>query len=75
MQVSATSAATLQILDGTTVIWQTDLPAGAWEPDNDIDMRATAGNNLTIGFTATAGTQSVNAQGDFVPVGYPLFQS
>lgn len=42
-----------------------------------IDLRATAGNALTVEFTAGGGAttqETVWAQGDIVEVGYPAFQ-
>lgn len=43
---------------------------------SDLDLRASPNNALTVEFTGggvTASQESVSAQGDLVPVGYPAF--
>jgi hypothetical protein len=41
-----------------------------------MDLRASPGNALTVEFVSgvTSNREDVNAQGDFVPQGYPAFQ-
>lgn len=62
-----------------TIIWQTDLGKGVNGMGSmflaNMDLRASPGNALTIEFVnglATV-TESVNAEGDYVPLGYPMF--
>jgi hypothetical protein len=82
--LAAAAAATtdqLQVLDGATVIWQMDVSAPAnttvtVNPGLPFDLRASAGNNLTVRFLAGGGTtavEDVNAQGDFATVGSPFY--
>jgi hypothetical protein len=61
-----------------TIIWSTDLSIAAngtqiiQQPG--LDLRASPGNALTVEFVGgvTNDREDVNAQGDYVPVGYPL---
>jgi len=82
VSVAGTSAGTAEavIRDGGsgsgTIIWAANFAmvangGGHVEADN-IDIRASVGNALTIEFTSgvTSATESVNAQGDIVPKGY-----
>lgn len=78
--ISGTTAGTAELVvrDGATgsgtIIWQVDLnEASSSVVASDLDLRASVGNALTIEFTAgVAGdTQCVNAQGDYVPIGWP----
>jgi hypothetical protein len=68
----------LQISDGATVIWNLDLAVAANSTASvnlsDLDIRSTPGNTLTIAFSAGVASdrEDVNAQGDFVPLGYPV---
>jgi hypothetical protein len=42
-----------------------------------MDLRSTPGNALTVEFVngLSGNREDVNAQGDFIPSGYPMFQS
>ena len=74
MQATTEVAAVLRIQDGTTAIWQLDAPAGfSGLQIAGIDIRALTTGSLTIDFDSNAvkGSQFINAQGDFVPPGYP----
>lgn len=84
-RVSGITAGTGQLVirDGATgagtIIWTVDLSVATGGVSDeisltDLDIRATPGNALTVEFTAGVGgdIESVNAQGDYVPVGYPL---
>ena len=74
---STAGVVVMQVLDGATVIHSARL----YVPTTgsviytlaDVDLRASPGNNLTVNFAAgLAGcTQTVNAQGDFIPQGTP----
>ena len=61
-----------------TIIWTQDLSVvanGTASMDlADMDLRASIGNALTVEFVngVTGDRESVNAQGDYVPIGYPL---
>ena len=63
-----------------TIIWSADLaiPANGTSPliISNLDLRASLGNALTVEFVSgvTGDREDVNAQGDFVPQGYPAFQ-
>jgi hypothetical protein len=67
----------VQVLDGATVIWQADLSVPANGncvlAISGLDLRATPGNTLTIKTINGVGSdyEDVNAQGDYVPQGYP----
>jgi hypothetical protein len=77
----AAGSGTVVVRDGATgvgtVIFHStlSLPGGGIDVLNrtDIDLRATAGNSLTIEFLAGTASdfQSVNAQGDYAPPGTP----
>jgi hypothetical protein len=60
-----------------TIIYQADLYTAANARDqlveDELDMRATAGNYLTVEFLAGTASdyQSISAQGDYVPPGTP----
>ena len=79
-RLAGTTAGTDQLIiqDGATTIWTEDLSVPANGSDqialSDLDIRATPGNTLTVAFVAGVASdrESVNAQGDYVPVGYPL---
>lgn len=72
----------LVVRDGASgvgaIIWQTDIQVGigqfAMVNLPDLDIRATPGNALTVEFVAGVASdrEAVNAQGDFVPYGYPM---
>ncbi len=75
----------LVVRDGPTltgpVIFSADLSIGTIGGAQivqltDLDIRATIGNTLTIEFVSGIGSdrENVNAQGDYVPIGYPLGQ-
>jgi hypothetical protein len=76
-----TGADTLQILDGSTVIWNMDLSAVANGQAQvslaPLDIRASIGNNLTVAFVngVSGDIEDVNMQGDYVPAGWPLYQA
>ena len=42
-----------------------------------LDLRSTPGNGITVEFAAgvSSDRESVNAQGDIIPSGYPMFQN
>ncbi len=75
----------LVIRDGAsgvgTIIWQADLSVPANGGDrvqlSNLDIRATPGNSLTVEFVNGLGQarETVNGEGDIIPVGYPLFMS
>lgn len=70
----ATAAAAVQVLDGATVIFQLDGPAANTLIQlPDLDLRSTPGNALVVQTTGNSGVADVNAQGDFVPQGYPAY--
>lgn len=86
--LNGTTAGTAQLVvrDGPattgTIIWQWDLSVptagtGMAVSFPDLDLRATPGNSITIEFVAGVGGdfEAVNAVGDIIPVGYPMFQS
>lgn len=62
-----------------TIIWQTDIQvaigAFAMVELAGLDLRASPGNALTVEFVTGVASdrEAVNAQGDFVPQGYPPF--
>lgn len=68
---------TLQVLDGVAVIFAARMSVPANGSDNiqlsDLDLRASPGSTLTVAFTSGVGSdiETVNAQGDFIPVGLP----
>jgi hypothetical protein len=71
----------LVVRDGATgvgtIIFSADLGAagnsGQAVPLSDLDVRASKGNALTVEFVSGSGTaENVAAQGDLVPVGYPI---
>lgn len=84
--LGGTSAGTDQLVvrDGPTgtgtIIWQADLAIAANGTSplviSNLDLRASLGNALTVEFVSgvTGDREDVNAQGDFVPQGYPAFQ-
>ena len=43
----------------------------------NLDIRASLGNAITVEFASGVSNdrEDVNAQGDFIPQGYPIFQS
>lgn len=71
----------LTVKDGTTVIANFDVSIPANGSDqvtlSDLDLRASPGNDLVIAFASgiSAARENINAQGDFVPQGYPMFQT
>lgn len=71
----------LTVKDGSTVIANFDVSIAANGSDqvtlSDLDLRATPGNDLVIAFASgiTNARENVNAQGDFVPQGYPMFEN
>ena len=69
LSVSA-GAGALTITDSvlSAVIWQITLGAGAVFSQTDLDIRGSPGASLTIAATSATG---INAQGDYVPIGYP----
>lgn len=72
--MTATAAATVQVLDGATVIFQIDMPVANTQLQlPNLDLRASPGNNLVVQTTANSGIADVNAQGDFVSQGYPAY--
>lgn len=83
--LSGTAAGTDQLVirDGAsgsgTIIAQFDLSVAANGNSiialSGLDLRASVGNSLTIEFVngVTSDTEDVNAQGDFIPAGYPMF--
>lgn len=83
-RLSGASAGTDQLVirDGASgagaIIWTEDLSVPANGSDQisltDLDIRATPGNALTVEFVGgvNGDRESVNAQGDYVPVGYPV---
>ena len=84
-RLSGVAAGTDQLVirDGAsgtgTIIWQADLSVGANGLSDQLsltglDIRASLGNALTVEFVNGVGSdrEDVNAQGDFVPQGYPL---
>jgi hypothetical protein len=81
---SAAGTDLLVVRDGATgagtIIWQQDLsvPANGSDSVNvtGLDLRATPGNGLTVEFVSGVASdrEDVNAQGDFVPQGYPIGQ-
>jgi hypothetical protein len=58
----------LWITDGATTIFNIDINPGTLLQLPNFDLRSTS--NMTI-TTSAAGTTDINAQGDFVPIGYP----
>lgn len=73
----------LVVRDGATgvgtVLWSMDLSVGANAVSAilslpDLDIRASVGNALTVEFVSGIGSdrENVNAQGDLIPVGWPL---
>lgn len=62
-----------------TIIWQSDLSVAANGTASifmtNMDLRASPGNALTIEFVSGVASdrESVNAEGDYVPLGYPMF--
>ena len=75
IQATTSVGSALQIRDGGTVIWQLDAQVGgAGLQLGGLDIRAMTTGNLTIAFASNTvgGDQSINAQGDCVPVGYPV---
>lgn len=62
-----------------TIIWQGDLAAAANGSASiflaNMDLRASVGNAITIEFVVgvSGNRESVNAEGDYVPIGYPMF--
>lgn len=60
-----------------TIIWSAELSVvvngGFTVPAGNIDLRASPGNNMTVEFVSgvTGDIETVNAQGDLVPNGYP----
>lgn len=83
MQVGVAAGSTAQtpigvtVSDGATVIWEGSVAApansvGTIPCDGPLDLRASAGNALTVAFVGTlqSGVQGfVNAQGDLIPPG------
>ena len=75
----------LVVRDGATgvgaIIWQTDIQVAIGQTavvvESDMDLRATPGNALTVEFVTGVASdrEAVNAQGDFVPQGYPPFSN
>lgn len=78
---AATSgAALLQLVGGGSVLksWQMAVSSGGMDAQiviADQDIRCNSGDSLVIAFASgTPGcAQTVNAEGDYVPVGYPAF--
>jgi hypothetical protein len=72
----------LVVRDGASgvgaILWQTDIQVAigqfAMVQITGLDIRATPGNALTVEFVAgiASNREAVNAQGDFVPYGYPM---
>ena len=64
-----------------TIIWQADLnvviSTSQFITINGLDLRATPGNALTVEFVSGSNSnrECINASGDMVPVGWPMFQS
>lgn len=79
LQISTGAVAlTAQVLDGAAVIWQEDIPAAGQNVALvALDLRASPGNALVVQFVGTNTTvpTDINAQGDYIPVGYPAFTS
>lgn len=87
VSLSGSSAGTDQVVvrDGASgagaIIWTADLsiPANGGQVYNEwqLDLRATPGNALTVEFVNGVANdqESVNAQGDYVPSGWPLGMS
>ena len=85
--INATAAGTDQLVvrDGASgvgpIIWTMDLTVAVGSiaeiTESDLDLRASPGNALTVEWVAGVASdrESVNAQGDFVPQGYPPFMS
>lgn len=79
IQASSAVALELTVTDSISgVLMSIDVTA-AGPPISltNIDLRGSVGGNLTFAWngTNTTGATDVNAQGDFVPSGYPMFQS
>lgn len=82
--VAAAGSAQLVVRDGPsgtgTIIFTADLSISGTQTAelalSDLDLRASTGNALTVEFVSGSGitgvAQSVNAQGDYVPQGWPL---
>ncbi len=84
-RLAGTAAGTDQLVvrDGPSgtgaIIWQEDLSIAANGSDqialSGLDLRSSPGNGLTVEFVAGVASdrEDVNAQGDIVPQGYPIF--
>lgn len=82
---SAAGTDQLVVRDGPSgagpILLQVDLSVPANGGDGialtGLDLRASPGNGLTVEFVngVNSDRETVNAQGDFVPQGYPMFQT
>lgn len=72
------AALTLTLTDSVSgAIWQMDFPAGGGSiAQPNLDLRSGVGSNLTLAWSGTNTTvpTDVNMQGDFVSIGYPMYQ-